>query len=304
MNIRTDLAMEAHDAHGEQSLPGVKMETIGDDRDITICRVTVSEEEGARLLGKPLGTYVTLEVSAMRERDPALEERVSRCIAQEGRNLLGDMKKDMTVLVIGLGNWDITPDSLGPRVVGGLLVTRHLLETVPEEVDERLCALCALAPGVLGVTGIETAEVIRGVVQRVKPDLLIAVDALAARDTARLGITVQLCDAGISPGSGVGNHRMTLSRETLGIPVLSVGVPMVVYAGTIARDVMSRLGGVEETAIEETVNGVLRGSALEMMVTPKEIDQLVEDSARVVANGINLMVHQDLTLAEVERYLH
>jgi len=302
MTVRTDLAMEAHSAGGAQ-LPGVEVQHIGDDKDIDICRVTVKEEEGARLLGKPLGSYITLQVAALRRRDPALEERVSCCMAEEAHKLLGDIPRH-TVLVAGLGNRSITPDALGPRVAEKLLVTRHIYNSAPEQVDERLCSLCALAPGVLGVTGIESAEIISAAVQHVQPDLLVAVDALAARDTARLGVTVQLSDAGIVPGSGVGNHRMALNRQSLGVPVLAVGVPTVVYAGTVARDVMTRMGDAREDQIEEAVHAVLQGTALEMMVTPREIDQLVEDAARVVADGLNLLLHRKLTLAEIKRYLH
>ncbi|MDD4797432.1 MAG: GPR endopeptidase, partial [Eubacteriales bacterium] len=213
--------------------------------------------------------------------------------------------RDVTILVIGLGNWDITPDSLGPRAVGQIMVTRHLMQMIPDQIDERVRALCALSPGVLGITGIETAEIIRGVVERVKPDILIAIDALAARSISRLGTTVQLSDAGIHPGSGVGNHRMALNRETLGVPVLSIGVPLVVYAGTIARDVIENLGGMRDTQrIDDAIEQVLHGTDTEMMVTPKDVDQLVEDTARMVATGINLMVHRGVTIDEIARFMH
>lgn len=305
MGIRTDLAMEAREASRSGELNGVVSETITDDQDITITRVRVINEIGARQLSKPIGSYITIEAPALRQRDAALEERVSHCLSVEGGALLPTIGREVTVLVIGLGNWDITPDSLGPRAVARIMVTRHLMQMIPDQIDERVRSICALSPGVLGITGIETAEIIRGVVERIKPDILIAIDALAARSINRLGTTVQLSDAGIHPGSGVGNHRMALNRETLGIPVLSIGVPLVVYAGTIARDVIETLGGIQESQqIDDAVEQVLHGTDMELMVTPKEVDQLVEDASRIVATGINLMVHRGVTIDEIARFMH
>lgn len=305
MGIRTDLAMEARQLHRTQEIPGVASEIISDDEDITITRVRVLDGQGAQILGKPPGNYVTIESPELRWRDPSLEERVSHCLALEGTRLMPEITRDTVVLVIGLGNWDITPDALGPKVVGQIMVTRHIMQMAPERIDERVNPLCALSPGVLGITGIETAEIIRGVVERVAPDMLIAIDALAARSISRLGTTVQLSDAGIQPGSGVGNHRMVLSRETLGIPVLSIGVPLVVYADTIARDVMEQLGMFHDDGrVDKALEAVLHTGETDLLVTPKDVDQQVEDAARMVATGINLMVHKGVTIDEILHFMH
>lgn len=321
--IRTDLAMEAREMAKEQQrpdIPGVKTEEVRLEG-MQVTRVRIHSPEGEARLGKPQGNYITLEIAPMADRDPAYEEAVSHQLAEEIRALTS-LKQDSTVLVVGLGNWNVTPDAVGPKVVDKLMVTRHILESVPEQVDERLRPLCAVAPGVLGITGIETGEIVKGISDRVKPDLIIAIDALASRKTERIGTTIQLADTGIHPGSGVGNKRMALSRETLGVQTLALGIPTVVYAHTIGRDAievfMSRLAAdeksgeeiqrvflkMDEHQVDDVVYKVLDEQLGEMVVTPKEVDKLIDSVASIIADGINLAVHQDISLEEINRFLH
>lgn len=302
-SVRTDLAAEATQLY-EGGVSGVETLENRDDRQITVTTVRVTTDEGARAIGKPKGYYINIDALELKNRDPELSERVSRRMAREMEGMLPAVKGKDTVLVIGLGNWNITPDALGPRVVSKMMVTRHLIELIPDKVDERVRSVCALSPGVLGITGIETGEIILGVVDKIKPIAIIAIDALASRSTARLGTTIQVSDAGISPGSGVGNHRMELNRQTLGVPVISIGVPLVVYAGTIARDVIELMDGPQAgDRAERLIQQVVNENLGELIVTPKDIDALVDDVARTISIGLNLLIHKGVTVDEIDRFL-
>ena len=302
-SVRTDLAAEATQLY-EGGVSGVETLENRDDRQITVTTVRVTTDEGARAIGKPKGYYINIDALELKNRDPELSERVSRRMAREMEGMLPAVKGKDTVLVIGLGNWNITPDALGPRVVSKMMVTRHLIELIPDKVDERVRSVCALSPGVLGITGIETGEIILGVVDKIKPVAIIAIDALASRSTARLGTTIQVSDAGISPGSGVGNHRMELNRQTLGVPVISIGVPLVVYAGTIARDVIELMDGPQAgDRAERLIQQVVNENLGELIVTPKDIDALVDDVARTISIGLNLLIHKGVTVDEIDRFL-
>ena len=293
--IWTDLAMEAHGGPFES-------EQLGGGIERTVVRI--EDEQGERELGRPKGTYVTLSCPQTMTIDLTTRRALSEQVARTLREMLP--AKARTVLVTGLGNRSVTPDALGPRTVERVLVTRHMDGTLPEDVARRMGSVCAAAPGVLGVTGIETAEVLRGMAAHVKPDAVIAVDALAARDSRRICSTIQVADTGISPGSGVGNHRKALTRDTLGVPVIAVGVPMVVYASTIARDAVGALAG-EDTQDEEKlaacVERVVSERLGEMIVTPREVDALVERMAGIVAEGINLALHPGLSAAEIAQLM-
>lgn len=240
--IRTDLAMEARERLGRRSVPGLKSETLAPQEGVTLTRVAVESDEAAQAIQKAKGRYVTLEAPRLVLRDPLLEEAVSYLMAQELSRMMPEPAHSGPVMVVGLGNWNITPDSLGPRVVKRTMVTRHLLEMIPQAVDRRVRPVCAMAPGVLGVTGIETVEVVKGVASRVHPAAVVAVDALTSRDSRRIATTLQLSDAGIQPARR-GESPLALNGETLGCPVVAIGVPTVVYATTIIRDALEKLAG-------------------------------------------------------------
>lgn len=290
-SVRTDLAMEAREAAGE--IEGVEMEQKKEGK-ATVTRVRVSTEQGARAIGKPIGTYVTIEQSGLAQtRSSAL----TRCIGQQLKQLLGEVRPG-GALVVGLGNRELTPDSLGPRVTQQILVTRHLFTQLPELLDERVQPVSVLAPGVMGSTGMETGEVVQAVVQRVRPGCVVVVDALAARSTSRILNTVQLTDAGVSPGSGVGNHRDALTRETLGVPVVAVGVPMVVHASTILRDALERIAGESGAGLD--LGALLRDIDGEnLVVTPVMIDEAVRSVAALLAEGIDLALQPELSRREL-----
>lgn len=290
-SVRTDLAMEAREAAGE--IEGVEMEQKKEGK-ATVTRVRVNTEQGARAIGKPIGTYVTIEQSGLAQtRSSAL----TRCIGQQLKQLLGEVRPG-GALVVGLGNRELTPDSLGPRVMQHILVTRHLFTQLPELLDERVQPVSVLAPGVMGSTGMETGEVVQAVVQRVRPGCVVVVDALAARSTSRILNTVQLTDAGVSPGSGVGNHRDALTRETLGVPVVAVGVPMVVHASTILRDALERIAGESGAGLD--LGALLRDMDGEnLVVTPVMIDEAVRSVAALLAEGIDLALQPELSRREL-----
>ena len=263
--------------------------------------VKVENEESAQKLGRPMGTYITL--ACEQAMTVSLETR--RALAAElAQTLRGMLPPDMkTALVVGLGNRSVTPDSLGPRTAERVLVTRHMGDCLPRDVP--MSSVCAAAPGVLGVTGMETAEILRGMVAHVKPDAVIAVDALAARSSKRIASTIQITDTGITPGSGVGNHRKALDRRTLGVPVIAVGVPLVVYASTIASDTLCALGEgeVEEERIAACVERVVSEKLGEMIVTPRDVDALVERMAGVLADGINQALQPSLSSSEIAQLM-
>lgn len=278
MSIRTDLAVEAREmAESEaKELEGIRAQSF-EHGAITKTVVDIINDRGAELIGKAKGRYITIEAPELRY---SLDdyETVCEMIAEELREFL---REDSRVLVAGLGNRDITPDAIGSRTASELIITNHLKERMPDMFGEDYGSVCAIAPGVLGTTGIETARIIKGVAETVKPDLIIAVDALAGADISRVCTTVQIADTGISPGSGVGNCREGLNEETLGVKVVAVGVPTVIAAERIA-------GG----ELPEEYSG--------LMVTTKDIDLVTRRMSKTVANGINLAVHPGLSLRDIE----
>ena len=244
--VRTDLASEAYEMamdQAKESLGSEKREVEGvivQERmsgDIKISSVTI-KPDGADTIGKKAGNYLTIEVQGIRNQDSVLQQQVQETFSEEFSGFLERLgiPKSASCLIVGLGNWNVTPDSLGPLVCENLVITRHLYELQPENVDEGYRPVSALAPGVMGLTGIETSDIIFGVSDQSKPDFIIAIDALAARSIERVNATIQISDTGIHPGSGVGNKRKELSKETLGVPVISIGVPTVVDAVTITSD--------------------------------------------------------------------
>lgn len=291
----TDLAMEAHGETGQS----VERLPSGIERTV----VVIEDEKHAKALGRPEGRYVTLSCPQAMSIELGTRKALSEEIGSTIAGMLPEGAKN--VLVTGLGNRSVTPDALGPRVVERVLVTRHMAGCLPEDVGERMSNVCAAAPGVLGVTGIETAEVLRGMVEHVHPDAVIAIDALAARSSSRICSTIQVADTGITPGSGVGNHQKALTLQTLGVPVIAVGVPMVVYAWAIASDALSALGETEadEQELSACVERVVSRQLGDLIVTPREVDALVERMAGIVAEGINMALHPGLTAQEIAQLM-
>jgi len=294
-NIRTDLAIEsAGDTYG---LPGVKV-SHWETGDISVTEVKVTDLKSAVQLGKPVGNYITLESGCVKCRNVESRLAMSALIGEEiGR--MADMRAG-EALVVGLGNRMVTPDSLGPLTVDRILVTRHIFSEMPEYADDRMRSVCALAPGVLGVTGIETAEMLESIVRKIRPACVICVDALAARATGRIGGAIQITDTGIQPGSGVGNRRMALNRDTLGVDVIAVGMPTVIYAATLARDAFAMLDDtVGDEALMKLERELMGGPGGDMIVTPREIDGLIKDSAGMIAAGINRALQPELSDSEI-----
>ncbi len=285
MNIRTDLALENLEIAGEILPEGVKKESHKKEN-LTITKVEVTSDSGANILGKPIGTYITIEMDSLKGFSDNFEGE-TEVVAEQINQLL---PKEGLVLVIGLGNEDITPDAIGPQVVSGLLATRHLVNGFAEEYGlGSLRPVAAVAPGVLGQTGMETAEIVHSLCRQIQPAAVVAVDALASRSVERLGTTVQIADTGISPGSGVQNQRAELSRQSLGIPVIAVGVPTVVDMTTIAYDLLGE--GYQSEKVSD------RGRT--MMVTPREIDKIIKQAAKTVAAGLNRALQPGLSMEEI-----
>lgn len=249
-SVRTDLAVEAKDMAVEEKIKNNETNTdiegviIKDRRegDIKISSVEITEQ-GEKTIGKKAGNYLTIEVQGIRQQDSELQQQVEEVFAKEFSKFLNssNISKDASCLIVGLGNWNVTPDSLGPLVCENVIVTRHLFKLQPENVEEGYRSVSALAPGVMGLTGLETSDIIFGVVEKSKPDFIIAIDALASRSIERVNATIQISDTGIHPGSGVGNKRKELSKETLGVPVIAIGVPTVVDAVSITSDAIDYL---------------------------------------------------------------
>lgn len=298
MNYRTDLAMERTVYPGGLGA-GVDVQTQ-QENGAEITWVRVQTEQAARRLGKAMGTYWTMSHPELPQMTPQERTRTARRIAQMLRMML---PPEGDVLVLGLGNRRMTADALGDRVVSGVLVTRHMQDFVD---GGKLRSVCALSPGVLGVTGMETAEMTAGLVERLKPAAILVVDALAAMETSHIGTTVQLTDAGICPGSGVGNHRAGITRETMHVPVVAVGIPMVVYASTIVRDALKSIlaaGSSDEDAhrMAEHLTGGVQG---DLVVTPRNIDEMVAGLADMLALAINSALQPGCTMEELSLRLH
>lgn len=281
---RTDLALEQHQGMGG-ALPGVVCEEI-EAQGLPLTTVRVTTAEGARALGKPEGVYHTLDLAAVTRRE---EGAIPRAVAVLRELLTPLLPEKGEVLVVGLGNRAITPDAVGPKTCDHLLVTRHLVGMIPEHFGQ-FRSVSALAAGVMASTGVESGELALAVVERLRPAAVIAVDALCARQVERLCATVQVGDTGISPGSGVGNHRFSLNRETLGVPVIALGVPTVVEGATLCADLLTQ-AGVEKP--EDLPGGGL-------LVTPKDIDQRVEDMGRLLGRAVSLALQPGLTEEELE----
>lgn len=287
MNFRTDLAIERREYTEKVKLDGV-LSDCKITEGIKVTSIEIINKQGQELLGKPPGKYITLETDKL-YKSSSVFSSACRVLCRELRKLL---PRQGTVLVAGLGNEDITPDALGPKSMSLLLATRHISGELAESVGlGKLRSVAGIVPGVLGKTGIETVEIISGVVKKISPSCVIVIDALASRNVARLGTTVQISSSGVEPGSGVGNRRKAINYDTLGVPVIAIGVPTVVDALTMASDVIEKAGAaLPEADLSE------HGS---MMVTPKEIDSLIDKAAHLIAMGINTALQSELTAREI-----
>ncbi len=322
MGIRTDLAVETKEIYEKENnkmVPGVKL-LKKEEGDIKITTVKVESEAGEKAMKKPIGTYVTIDIPKYSYYDVAAMDKVSRLLAESLTKLI-KIDESMTVLVVGLGNWKVTPDALGPKVISKTMVSRHLKELIPDSIDEGIRPVCAIAPGVLGLTGIETSEIIKGVVEKTNPNLVICIDALASRKLERVNSTIQIGTSGISPGSGVGNKRMEISEKTLGIPVIAIGVPTVVDAATMANDTIdlvldemikvskegssfyNMLKTVDKNEKQKMIEEILVPYSENVMVTPKDVDIIIEALAKIIANGINIALQPALTIEDINKYL-
>lgn len=294
--VRTDLALEARESinDADSGLRGVRVdEYYKEAEDIRVTKVTIETKNAAKAMGKPMGIYVTMEAPAMVEPDEDYHREISECLAEELLDLLPNGDEEQSILVVGLGNREVTADALGPQVVDNLCITRHIVKEYGKAAYncDRMNQVSALEPGVMAKTGMETAEIVKGVVAETKPDTLIVIDALAARSTKRLNRTIQITNTGIQPGSGVGNHRNALSEESLGIPVIAIGIPTVVDAATIVNDAMEKLleNEKELDGVRYTDRQGLQLLELNnMYMTGKDIDAVIKRVSFTVSEGINI----------------
>lgn len=296
---RTDLAVEAKELWQESpqqqtELKGVKSRD-SEKNGYKVTTVEILDEEGARQLNKPVGTYITVEIDRFINREENAFTQGAETLGEEIAQLM-KLNKDDSVLVVGLGNEAITPDAIGPNTARHTMVTRHLVEKMPEDFGF-LRRVSVLMSGVLGTTGIESADFIKAVTEKLKPDKIIVVDALASRRLSRLCRTIQLADTGIVPGSGVGNSRAAINRETLGVPVTAIGVPTVVDAATLAADL------AEEAGCRNVNPEAMQSYAPAMIVTPKEIDANVADISKLIGYGINMALHPELSIEDINMML-
>lgn len=308
INFRTDLALERRDLYKkanrlDKEIDGIETQEEENGPRIKTARVKVLDEKGAQAIGKPVGSYITIDIQKLKVATEEDIQESAEVLAKELRGLLEkhSAPKD-EILVVGLGNQYVTPDALGPKVINDIDVTRHILTYMPQVLSKDTRPVSAISPGVLGTTGIETLEILKGIVDNIHPKLLIVIDALASRSIERISSTIQLADTGITPGAGVGNTRKDLSKETLGIPVIALGIPTVVDAATIAADSLDLfiqklqeeansnefLNNLQEEDKYEMIKQVLVPEDYNFIVTPKEIDDLIENMSSIVTRGINM----------------
>ncbi|WMC93032.1 GPR endopeptidase [Kineothrix sp. MB12-C1] len=278
--VRTDLALEARESIGEADgeIRGVSVEESYDEKnEIRVTRVVIETKNGAKAMGKPIGIYTTLEAPRMVEPDENYHQEISSALAKELKNIIPESEEEKSVLIVGLGNRDVTADALGPNVADNLFITRHVVKEYGKAAysKDRMNMVSSIVPGVMAKTGMESAEIIKGVVEQTKPDVILVVDALAARSTKRLNRTIQVTNTGIHPGSGVGNHRNAITEESLEVPVVAIGVPTVVDAATIVNDAVS---GEMDINLAELNN---------MYVTSKDVDYQIKQISHVICDAIN-----------------
>lgn len=311
-NIRTDLALEAREMYSEENredieIPGVKVDKK-ELEDCIVTKVEILNDQGSKVMGKEKGVYITIETKLMKYDDDESREQVTQYVTTELQGVLGNDKTKKT-LVIGLGNWNITSDALGPKTVSKTLVTRHIFKNYNKDYDDDFTEVSALSPGVMGITGIETSETVKSLVEMLKPDRVIAIDALASRKMERVNSTIQISTAGIAPGAGIGNKRKSLNEEYLGVPVIAIGVPTVVDAATLTSDIIdiaidslmeqSGAGGAFYNMLKELkeeekyhlIKDALDPYDKNVVVTPKDIDETIENLSVIISEGLNRSLH-------------
>lgn len=311
INIRTDLALEAREMYQEDQnsgeIPGVEIETKELDK-CTVTKVEIIDEQGSKIMNKGIGKYVTLESNLMKFDDDESREEIITYLKEELADILGSDKTKKT-LVIGLGNWNITSDALGPKSVSKTLVTRHIFKNYNKDYDDDFTEVSGLSPGVMGLTGIETSEIVKSIVDKIKPDRVIAIDALASRKMERVNSTIQISTAGIAPGGGVGNKRKALNKDYLGVDVIAIGVPTVVDAATLTNDVLdlaidnlisqseesenfyNMLKKLKEEEKYQLIKDSLDPYDKNLIVTPKDIDETIENLSIIISEGLNRSLH-------------
>ncbi len=288
MNLRTDLALERHEIVGSDKVEGIELEKY-DDGGVTVTKIEVTNEKGSLALEKPIGTYITVEVTPFSKTSDIFSHQLTVLSKEIGKLI---PKSNETVLVAGLGNKAITPDALGPKAAELIFVTRHINSELKKSIGlENVRSVAGITPGVLGKTGIETGEIIESVVKKLNPCAVIVIDALASRRLERLGTTVQMATSGIVPGSGVGNVRNRIDKQTLGVPVISIGVPTVVDAATLVNDLLETVG---YTSADSDMESLLRPIGEKITVTPKEIDLMIDRASLLVAMSINCALQPEL----------
>lgn len=289
MNYRTDLAVERSqllDEAGQRAQGYIKKQSQIDE-DIAVTEIEITTEDGEKAFGKPRGTYITLEVKGVLEEKSQIKERAARALADR---LKGMIKFDyyLKVLVVGLGNEKVTPDSLGPHTVDKVKITSHLFRIFDCDGDWEMANVSGFNPSVTGVTGMETADLIEKVAGLVKPDAIVCIDALAARDIHRLSTTIQVCDTGIFPGAGMGNNRKEISRQTVGCPVISIGVPTVIDSRTLLLEAADSIG---DLSFGQQIQKYIDSRDMDMLVTSTDIDAIIKDFSDIISNAINITLH-------------
>lgn len=321
ISVRTDLAIEIREMHNTSEIDGVKIVTQ-DFKNIRVTCVKIENAQGQKNLGKPIGNYITIESPTLHKNNVEYRRQIINILADNIKKLLAHKKFD-SVLIIGLGNWNITPDSLGPKVISKVLVTRHIKNFIPDELKNSVCCVSAISPGVLGITGIETFEIVKGICERVKPDLVFVIDSLAARNASRINSTIQLSDTGITPGAGMGNKRVSLDKESLGCEVISIGVPTVIDAATLVNDTMDKILDAMSDACKKNfeheffvtlsnlnsdekydlITQILNPYEENMFVTPKEVDEVIERLSNIIANAINISLHNKIKTSDIDKFI-
>ena len=308
-NFRTDLALERRDIYQKvnnlKQIDGIKSTEEEINEKLKVTRVEILNKNGEKAIGKPVGNYVTIDVKKLKLAEDEDIQKASEVVTKELKKIINiHTDKQGDILVVGLGNIYVTPDALGPKVINEIDVTRHIIKYLPQFVDDNTRPVSAISPGVLGTTGIETIEILKGIVDNIHPKLLIAIDALASRSIERISSTIQISDTGIVPGAGVGNTRQEISQKTLNIPVVSIGIPTVVELATLVSDGIDifidrlqdkaesneYLNRLQQNDKYEEVKEALNVGDYNMIVTPKEIDDLIENMKDIVARGINFAV--------------